>query len=500
MARRLRSALAARTQLRLRVMAGVVAVTLAALAAFDLTAVTTMRHYLYGQTRSQLTAAIPDWGELPALTTLGFTVSGQYDIIWLPTRGKPLAIQLPLSTLEELKEAAVSTVANAIARTATEPGFHTVFVVGQMTLVDRYSFPTGSIVVGTSLAQVTNTVVLIERIVVIGSAAVVLLIGAGVFMVLRLGLRPIEAMAAQADRITAGDLADRVAPHNPRSEVGRLGAALNGMLTRIEATVRERDASQEQMRQFFADASHELRTPLASLLANAELHQHGALTEPAQITEVMRRMALETQRMGRLVDDMLRLARLGQHPGQGREPVDLTALVADCAERARITDPGRRWQVDVAGGLEITGDEELLRRAVDNLCANVLVHTPRDTAATIAATAGDGQVRIEVSDDGPGVAAGKLPHIFERFYRAGGGASRPGSGLGLAIVAEVAAAHAGTAEAAPASPHGLRITLTLPVDQPAKALAGVLAQEGSEVRCLPDRVAPSGEDHVHREL
>jgi two-component system OmpR family sensor kinase len=159
---------------------------------------------------------------------------------------------------------------------------------------------------------------------------------------------------------------------------------------------------------------------------------------------------------------MLRLARLGQHPGQGRELVDLTALVTDCAERVRITDPSRRWQVNVAGGLRVTGDEELLRRAVDNLCANVLVHTPGDAAAMITATASDGQARIEVSDDGPGVAADKLPHIFERFYRAGTGAFRPGSGLGLAIVAEVAAVHGGTAEAAPASPHGLHITLTCP--------------------------------------
>jgi two-component system sensor histidine kinase BaeS len=104
--------------------------------------------------------------------------------------------------------------------------------------------------------------------------------------------------------------------------------------------------------------------------------------------------------MGRLVDDMLRLARLGQRPGQCREPVDLTALVADCAERARTTE-----------------------------------------------------------------ASDRLPHIFERFYRAGTGSSRLGSGLGLAIVTEVAAAHGGTAEAAPASSHGLRITLTLPVEQ-----------------------------------
>lgn len=486
MRRRLRSALVARSQLRIRVLAGVVAVTLAALAAFDLTAVTTMRHYLYGQAQSRLGAALEQAAqELQALATtstgqpgagtsrLANGVAGQFDIIWLPARGRPFAVQVAISSVEDLRGASAPTVTSVVARAVTKPGLDTVPVAGQMTLLERISVPGGSIVAGIPLAQVTSIVARIELIVMTGSAAVVLLIGAGVFMVLRLGLRPIEAMAAQADRITAGDLAGRVAPRNPRSEVGRLGAALNGMLTRIEATVREREASQEQMRQFFADASHELRTPLASLLANAELHQHGALTEPAQVTEVMRRMALEAQRMGRLVNDMLRLARLGQHPGQCRELVGLTALVADCAERARITDPGRHWQVDVADGLEMTGDEELLRRAVGNLCANVLVHTPRDATGTIAATASDGQVRIEVSDDGPGVAADKLPRVFERFYRAGAGASRPGSGLGLAIVAEVAAAHGGIAEASPASPHGLRITLTLPVGQPAAMAAGL---------------------------
>jgi two-component system, OmpR family, sensor kinase len=466
MTRKLRSALAARNQLRMRVLAGVVAVTLAALAAFDLTAVATMRNYLFGQTRSQLSAEVPDWGELQVMLRSGLSLPGGYYIIWLPTRGTPKAIQIPLSSLEAIKGAAVPGVTRPIARAVSEPGwFHTVSIAGQMTLVERTSDPGGFVVTGTSLAPVTNTLAQIERIVAIGSAAVVLLIGAGVFIVLRRGLRPIEAMASQADRITAGDLSDRVAPHNPRSEVGRLGGALNGMLTRIEATVQERQASQEQMRQFFADASHELRTPLASLLANAELHQHGALADPAQIAEVMRRMALETQRMARLVDDMLGLARLGQQPGRCRDLVDLTALVADCAERVRITDPSRRWHVDVADGLEITGDEELLRRAVDNLCANVVVHTPHDAVGTIAATARDGQVRIEVSDDGPGVAADKLPHIFERFYRAGTGAFRPGSGLGLAIVTEVAAAHGGTSKAALASSQGLRITLTLPVEQ-----------------------------------
>jgi two-component system OmpR family sensor kinase len=221
------------------------------------------------------------------------------------------------------------------------------------------------------------------------------------------------------------------------------------------------------MRRFFADASHELRMPLASLRANAELYQQGALRGTDEVDEVMDRIVLETRRMGRLVDDMLRLARLGQHPGQSCEPVDMTAVVAGCAERAQVADPARTWQVRIASGLATVGDEELLRRAVDNLLTNVLVHTPAGTAGAISAYETGGQVIIEVSDDGLGVPPDQLPHIFERFYRWGARSRRPGSGLGLAIAAEIASAHGGLAYAAPAgptAPRGLRITLSLPVD------------------------------------
>jgi two-component system OmpR family sensor kinase len=284
-------------------------------------------------------------------------------------------------------------------------------------------------------------------------------------------------MAAQADRITAGDLTDRVSPHDPATEVGRLGAALNGMLTRIEAAIDEREASQELTRRFFADASHELRTPLASLRANAELYQQGALARRPQVDEAMRRIALEARRMSRLVDDMLRLARLDQHPDQGHDLVDLTALVHGCAERAQIADPQRTWRAQITPGLVATGDEELLRRAVDNLLANVRAHTPGGTAATITAAARNGSATVEVSDNGPGVPADRLPHIFDRFYRAAAPEPRPGSGLGLAIVTAIAAAHQGTAQAALNHPHGLRVTLTLPVSSgpgPAPVAAGAV--------------------------
>jgi two-component system, OmpR family, sensor kinase len=483
-----------RAQLRLRVMASVVIVMLLAIAAFDIGAVATMRSYLLGQTdknlqvalsttRIQLPLLVPGYppryaasqGKVTRAPEAGAvsvssagesvplrSVLGEFTITFFPQGGRPLQLEVgangPVGQKVALPQNAAKLVAKSGPRTVLSQN-------GRLPIrVNDIQVTGGKLVAGTSLVQVDSTMGRVERIVTVGSIAVVLLIGLGVFLVLRRGLRPIESMAAQADRITAGDLTERVTPQSPRSEVGRLGAALNGMLARIEAGVLEREASQQQMRRFFADASHELRTPLASLRANAELYQQGALTSPDQVDEVMRRITLETRRMGQLVDDMLGLARLGQHPGQSREPVDVTALVRACAERARIAGRARNWRVSVADGLAATGDEELLRRAVDNLLTNVLVHTPAGTAAAITASGGSGELTIEVRDDGPGVPPDKLPHIFERFYRAADTRSSraPGSGLGLAIAAEIAAAHGGAATAAPVFPHGLCVTLTLP--------------------------------------
>jgi two-component system, OmpR family, sensor kinase len=195
-------------------------------------------------------------------------------------------------------------------------------------------------------------------------------------------------------------------------------------------------------------------------MALPELYQQGALTERSHVEEAMRRIMLEAERMSGLVDDMLRLARLDQHPERQRDPVDITALVHDCIERARIADPSRTWQARVAVGLVTVGDAEMLSRAIDNLLANARAHTPEGTVATVTACDDGGRVVVEVSDNGPGVPADRLSRIFDRFYRAG--SPRSGSGLGLAIVTEIAAAHGGTAHATLDHPHGLSITLTLP--------------------------------------
>ena len=493
-----------RTQLRTRVLAGVLAVLLLALAVCDVAAVTALRRYLLSQTDAQLQTVLRQYRPYtqpvalvlppvpaprqaqarpvarragregvrlsilasrpgpeveilgPRLTALPLldefyaayiTRGGRTEDKFL--RGNPDLLPRMPANLHALASM-------ARAQTVTSENGHAQLRLRAMK-VGR-----GTLVATTSLADVNQTVGQLELIVAIGSAAAALLAAAGVAWLVRRGVRPIETMAAQADRISAGDLTGRVSPRDPQTEVGRLGVALNGMLARIEASVQEREATQERTRQFFADASHELRNPLASLRANAELYQQGALPSRPQVDEAMRRITLEAQRMSSLVDDMLRLARLDQPPGQQQDPVDLSALVTRSAERARATSPWHRWQAGIADGLEVTGDEELLRRAIDNLLANVHAHTPDGTMATITAARRGDTITIQVSDDGPGVPAADLPRIFDRFYRSGA-RTDPGTGLGLAIVAATACAHHGTLEAALNTPRGLCITLTLPV-------------------------------------
>ena len=480
-----------RAKLRTRVLIGVLAVTLVALIAFDVAAVTALRGYLIGQTDQRLRQVLSLYRVLPAN---GSVPPGIHARPFVPPRevsGKPRKeITGPRAILPgALGQFEVVTVNHSrpvlsimgggrllprvsvpylqsLARSHTAVTLTGQDGTTQVRLM-AVSFPGyGLVYAVTNLSSLQQTLGQLELILIIGSAAAGAIAAGGVAWVMRRGLRPVEVMAGQADKINAGDLTDRVSPHDPRTEIGRLGAALNGMLARIQDFVAEREASQEATRRFFADASHELRTPLASLRANAELYQQGALPRRDQVDEAMRRITLEAQRMGGLVDDMLRLARLDQHPGQQSELVSLSTLAAECVQRAGTASPQWIWRANIADGLEVPGDEELLRRAIDNVLANVAAHTPEGSTAILTATGDGRQVAVEISDDGPGVPPDQLPRIFDRFYRAGVPSGRPGSGLGLAIAAAIAAAHDGHVAAAPGEPHGLTITLILPTGSP----------------------------------
>jgi two-component system OmpR family sensor kinase len=283
--------------------------------------------------------------------------------------------------------------------------------------------------------------------------------------VLRLGVHPIEAMARTATDIAAGDLTRRVEHVDERTEAGRLGSALNTMLTRIEEAFRARAASEERVRRFAADASHELRTPLTSIRGYAELWRAGGLRGKTELADAMRRMEEEATRMGALVEDLLLLARLDQRRPLAPATVRLDLLVEDAVRDARAVEPEREISLQ-ATPVEIEGDADKLRQVVGNLLANTRVHTPAAAAVRVnVGPAGTGRGFVEVADDGPGMPPDVAERVFERFYRADLSRARAagGTGLGLSIVHAIAEAHGGTASVTSTPGQGTTFRVELPV-------------------------------------
>ena len=312
--------------------------------------------------------------------------------------------------------------------------------------------------------QTLDRLLLVEGLVIAGVLAVLAALS---WALIRVGLRPLEQMADTAGAIAAGDLSRRVSTATPKTEVGRLGLALNGMLARLEGAFREREASEGRLRRFLADASHELRTPLASIRGYAELYRIGAARDPAGAERAMRRIEEEAARMGVLVEDLLMLARLDEVRDAAAEVVDLAALADDAAADARAMAPDRAVEARADGPDDdalVMGDRDRLRQVLANLLRNALVHTPAGTPVEVTTARRDGRVVLEVRDHGPGLPPGDPAALFDRFWRAEGGRERGrgGAGLGLAIVAAIVAAHHGEVAARDAEGGGAAFTVTLP--------------------------------------
>jgi signal transduction histidine kinase len=328
-------------------------------------------------------------------------------------------------------------------------------------------------VIGTSLREADATFSRLLWVELIATGAVLLVLGMVAFWVIRLGVRPIDEMAATADAIAEGDLSRRVDVASPRTEAGRLGMALNGMLHQIEGAFAERQASEDRLRRFVADASHELRTPLTSIRGYTELYRSGAITEGAPLADAMRRIEGESVRMGGLVDDMLLLARLDQGRPLESDLVDLAALAADTVADARAVEPDRPISLDAPGAPTlVVGDEQRLRQVVGNLMANARQHTPSGAAVDVRVWSADGRAVLEVADRGLGISPEDAEHVFERFYRAdpsrvraSAGTVPSGAGLGLSIVAAVALAHDGRAWVESSDSSGTRFRVELPLAQ-----------------------------------
>jgi two-component system OmpR family sensor kinase len=221
------------------------------------------------------------------------------------------------------------------------------------------------------------------------------------------------------------------------------------MLAQIEQAFREREASEDRLRRFVADAGHELRTPLTSVRGYAELFRHGADQRPDDLALAMRRIEEEASRMGVLVDDLLLLARLDQGRPLEREPVDLRHVTGDLVTDAQRLHPEWPLEFDEAGDpLVVTGDDLRLHQAIGNLLANCRAHTPAGTALTVRLSSRDAMAVVEVADKGPGIDPEIAGRVFERFVRADDSRARAsgGSGLGLAIVSSIVEAHGGRVE------------------------------------------------------
>ncbi len=333
-------------------------------------------------------------------------------------------------------------------------------------------FDNGYAVLAVSLTEVNQA---IRRLILISLTvgAIILAVAAlAGIVVVRIGLRPLTAIERTAEEIAAGNISRRIDVRSDKTEVGRLGASLNSMLTQIEAAFAERDRIEARLRRFVADASHELRTPLATVRGHAELVRKGIATSPEDVQRIVGRIESESIRMSTLVDDLLLLARMDSTRVLEQRPVDVLSITVDGVTDARVRAPGRGISVtnpneppwlDVPP--TVMGDSVRLQQILTNLLTNAIKYTPPDTPIEVQVGAIGTSVHVAVIDHGPGLKVGNEELVFERFFREDPGRARGsgGAGLGLAIAHSLAEKHGGTLRYRPTAGGGSTFELALPL-------------------------------------
>jgi len=313
---------------------------------------------------------------------------------------------------------------------------------------------TDTVLVARPLADVYGAFGVLRTVLLAVYPALVLLLAALAWRVVGATLRPVDALRAGAESITGAGLADRLPVPASADEIHRLAVTLNGMLDRLAA-------ARARQRAFVADAAHELRSPLAAMRTELEVAQRHGI--PPDLAEDL---LADVERLGRLVDDLLLLARADDGAATApvvREPVELTAELRRAAERYR----GRRVPVTVAAAdpLWTVGDAGALQRVITNLVDNAVRHAAERVVLVGYPEAG--AAVLEVVDDGPGIRAADRERAFDRFTRLDDARARDdgGAGLGLAIVRELVRRHGGTVALSDAEP-GLRVAVRLPLEIP----------------------------------
>lgn len=281
----------------------------------------------------------------------------------------------------------------------------------------------------------------LRRLVVLQALAVGLgtLVAAGVAaQTSRVALRPLEDVVATAERTTAGATGGRLGPDRTDTELGRLAAAFDAMLDRLDDALSRAQASDERSRRFLADAAHQLRTPLAAAKAGAEALLRSDRLGPDERERFARQIAAETARAGGLIRDLLVLARLDQGAAPATEPVDLADLARSEVERAAAIAGDLDLTVDAPRPVAVEADPDGLADALANLLDNARRHARRSVSVRVGSAGG--LALVTVRDDGPGLDPAQAERAFERFSSLDG---HGGTGLGLPIAREIARAHGG---------------------------------------------------------
>jgi two-component system OmpR family sensor kinase len=306
-----------------------------------------------------------------------------------------------------------------------------------------------------SVDHAVNNLLLIELAVAAAALALAALL---VFYATRTALRPLSAVIETATRIAHGDTKLRLEPSRTDTELGRLAVAFDQMVDALETAVDEARASDAATRRFLADASHELRNPIAALQASVETLLREQPERPDR-DRLEAAVARDTERLGRLVDDLLGLARLEAHPT--RTPTDLASIARPLVEDANRRAPNATIILSADDNTTVSGDPDALERVLRNLVDNALAAIQPSGRIHVELRRRNGYVQANVTDDGPGVPEPQRQRIFERFVRLDPG--KPGHGLGLAIARRIARQHGGDLTCDPA-PSGASFTLWLPTE------------------------------------
>ncbi len=458
--------LSARTPLRTKLVAALVALVIFALAALGIAGISILRGYLLGPYDSalqstggapQVVSCVQDYlgGAEDCRGSLDIywvSSSGQLEPVWTPQPNAYFGFQQAQSPawLPDLSGVAHWLAANpqqAITVPAQSGGdkWRVMGFPATVTNLQTGAQTTGTIILATDVTTVYNTIQKLIWVDVIVSAVIVCVMAIVGFAVVQANLRPLVDIEETAGEIADGHLNRRVPERDPRTEIGSLGRSLNIMLSQIEAAFHAREESEsaahqseERMRRFIADASHELRTPLTAIRGFAEYYRQrgglvphwdksaaaaaaadeadaGALASqggltPDDLDRIMQRVEKEAARMGLLVEDLLLLARLDQQRPLARQPIDLLSLAADAVHDARLLAPDRTIDLSVQPGAAflVIGDDARLRQVIGNLMSNALTHTP--DGSPIEVSIGSGTLDPRVPDSARAVTLDVTDH------------------------------------------------------------------------------------------